>query len=98
MCIEVKTTISNENLKETLLKIRDLRRMNFFKRKKVLTSRIKYMVIHDNESVMKVLAKLVYLADDKPWPRLRSIKIEVNVLEDRIYTEEETEIDIWIDT
>ncbi len=32
MCIEVKTTLGNENLKETLLKIRDLRRMNFFKR------------------------------------------------------------------
>ncbi|KKM88275.1 hypothetical protein LCGC14_1260390 [marine sediment metagenome] len=32
MCIEVKTTLANENLKETLLKIRDLRRMNFFKR------------------------------------------------------------------
>ncbi|MFX1366961.1 MAG: DUF6602 domain-containing protein [Promethearchaeota archaeon] len=32
MCIEVKTTLSNKNLKEILLKIRDLRRMNFFKR------------------------------------------------------------------
>ncbi|KKL79581.1 hypothetical protein LCGC14_2013360, partial [marine sediment metagenome] len=32
MCIEVKTTLANENLEETLLKIRDLRRMNFFKR------------------------------------------------------------------
>ena len=32
MCIEVKTTLDNENLKKTLLKIRDLRRMNFFKR------------------------------------------------------------------
>ncbi len=32
MCIEVKTTLNNKNLKETLLKIRDLRRMNFFKR------------------------------------------------------------------
>ena len=32
MCIEVKTTLGNKNLKEALLKIRDLRRRNFFKR------------------------------------------------------------------
>ena len=32
MCMEVKTTLDNENLKETLLKIQNLRKLKYFKR------------------------------------------------------------------
>lgn len=79
MCIEVKTTLGNSNLKETLLKIRDLRQMNFFKR---LVGNIKWQVhpplcfifAYDTiwkkfGSILKNITKIVNENDIKPSER-----------------------------